>query len=67
MAIAVCNGSFKEGRGSLAWVLEGDSNQHRLVGGNIVPGNTSDHSAYRSELAGILGVVMLVSELVTFY
>jgi len=69
MAIAVCGGSFKEGKGASAWVLEGEGGKssNRMVGRNIVPGHAEDQSAYRSELAGILGVVSIVKELVKYY
>ena len=59
-AIAVCDGSYKEGYGTAASVLEGSTSHNCLVAVNVVPGLTMDQSSYRSELAGLYGVVAMV-------
>ncbi len=38
VAIAVSDGSFKDGCSMAAWVIEGESNIGRLLGKAIVPG-----------------------------
>jgi hypothetical protein len=52
-AIAVSDGSYKDGRGAAAFILE-TSNQFqtagRIVGVNSTPGETEDQSSYRSKL-----------------
>jgi hypothetical protein len=52
-AIAVSDGSFKDHQGTLAFIIEGSSDQGRCVGVNIVPGEQESQSPYRSELVGI--------------
>ncbi len=47
-AIAVSDGSFKDGYGTAAWVLEGGDCRGRIVGQVIAPGDEQDHLAYRS-------------------
>ncbi len=66
-AIAVCNGSYKQGKGSLAWVKEGVTSRGRIKGWNWVPGSTHVQSSYRSELSGLLGIVSFIVELCTFH
>ena len=59
-AIAVSDGSYKAGRGTAAFILETSDKfepQGRIVGVNIIPGETDDQSAYRSEIGGISGIV----------
>ena len=59
-AIAVCDGSYKDGFGTAAYVLESDTSLNHLVAVKTVPGFTMDQSSYRSELAGLYGVVAMV-------
>jgi hypothetical protein len=66
-AIAVCDGSYKQGRGASAWVIEGESSEGRIKGFNWVPGSTVNQSSYRSELAGLLGVVSFTVELCKYH
>jgi hypothetical protein len=56
-AIAVSDGSFKDSRGKVAFIIEGASQVGRLVGIKIVPGKDESQTAYRSELSGIVGIV----------
>ena len=60
-AYAVSDGSYKQNRGTSAFLLEGkDGETNRVVGVNQIPGEMEDQSAYRSELGGISGVVASV-------
>jgi hypothetical protein len=63
----VCDGSYKDEKGASAWVLEGASNRNRIRGYNQVPGATTDQSPYRSELAGLLGTVTMITEIYKFH
>jgi hypothetical protein len=62
-AIAVCDGSYKEGKGSSAWVLEGASPTGRIIGSNLPPGISSGQNSYRSELAGLYDILTMLSTL----
>jgi len=57
---AVSDGSFKEEHGTACWVLEGNTSEHSVYCPLVVPGYNEDHSAYRSELAGIYGIATAV-------
>ena len=56
-AIAVSDGSFKDSQGTSAFILEGCSKAGRLVGVNVIPGDDSSQSPYRSELGGVAGIL----------
>ena len=58
-AVGVSDGSFKDEFGTASWVIENASGSQRIMGNVIVPGFHSDQSAYRSEIAGIYGLVMV--------
>ena len=62
-AIAVSDGSFREGVGTSAFVLEGPNSHGRIVTTNVVPGESEDQSAYRSELAGLYGIISTVEQI----
>jgi hypothetical protein len=66
-AVAVSDRSFKHESGASAWVIDGAAHENRIMGCNIVPGTKHDHSAYRSELVGLLGIVSMVQEICSFY
>lgn len=66
-AIAVCDGSYKSGKGAAAWMIEGNSATGRIKGWNWVPGGVFNQSSYRSELAGLLGIVSFTVELCTYH
>ena len=57
-AIGVSDGSFKDEFGTAAWVIENVEGTQRIMGNVLVPGYASDHSAYRSEIAGLYGMVV---------
>ena len=54
------DGSFKDGRGTSAFVLEDERQKGRVMGVNAVPGEFEDQSAYRSELAGVSGIIATI-------
>jgi hypothetical protein len=54
------DGSFKDEAGTSASLAKGDDYSLALVSCNLVPGRASDQSAYRSELAGVVGSLILV-------
>jgi hypothetical protein len=60
-ATAVSNGSFKLARGTSAYTIMGTDARKRIVGINAVPGSPLAQGAYRSELAGISGVITVVN------
>ena len=60
IAVAVCDGSYKEAFGTAAYVVEGATMAKRMVVVLVTPGEPSDQSSYRSELAGLFGVVTMV-------
>ncbi len=62
-AIAVSDGSFKNGWGAVAWTIKGGDTAGRMVGMSFTPGTGNDQSAFRSKLAGIYGIVFTISHL----
>jgi hypothetical protein len=62
-AIAISNGSFKEGFGTSALVIEASDSTDNIITVNVVPGNLADQGSYRSELASIFGQITLVNAL----
>jgi hypothetical protein len=61
-ARAVSDGSFKDKFGTSAFTIL-DSTDVSIIGLNIVPGHPDDQGAYRSELAGLFGIVLVVNAL----
>jgi hypothetical protein len=61
VATAVSDGSYKNHIGTSGFILRGANRQIGAIGDNVVPGNPHEQSSYRSELAGISGVLALVS------
>ena len=60
-AIAVSDGSYKEGRAAASWVLEGRDSVGRIEGPCLVPGTATDKDSYRAELSGIYAVAVIVA------
>ena len=58
----VCDGSFKFGRSSSAFLSISTEN---FIGTNIVPGRIEDQSAYRGELGGILSSLVTMKTVQT--
>jgi hypothetical protein len=66
-AIALSDGPYKQDLGAAAWILLGQDVQRRISGVSAVLGCVKDQLAYRSELVGILAVLMLVKELCNYH
>ena len=49
--------------GSAAWAIVDEPTGKALCGGGIVPGRDTDQNSYRSEAAGLLGLLLVVSTL----
>jgi hypothetical protein len=60
--IAVSDGSFKDGHGTAAWVLM-ITEDTSITGKMITPGTSKIQSAYRSELAGLYGILCTITML----
>jgi hypothetical protein len=79
----VSDGSFKDQYGTSTLAIEAESSVDRCTGAdippaaasknnrykgeNMVPGALSDQSAYRSEVAGLVGIATMVRELCLFH
>jgi hypothetical protein len=61
-ARAVSDGSFKDRFGTAAFTIIAERDTS-IIGLNIVPGHPSDQGAYRSELAGLFGNILVVNAL----
>lgn len=59
-AVGVSDGYFKDGFGTVSWILENTSGSQRIMGNVLIPGFQSNQSVYRSEIGGIYGLVMVV-------
>ena len=59
-AVGVSDGSFKDEAGTAAWIIENELGTQRIMGTVVVPGYGSDQSAYRSEIAGLYAMVLVV-------
>jgi hypothetical protein len=67
-AYAVSDRSYKEDRGTSAFLLEGENgSEGRILGMNEIPGDSPDQSAYQAELGGIAGVVATADCLCRLY
>ena len=61
--VGVSDGSFTPTfqLGSAAWIITSESDKGYLQGGGITPGTPTSHNAYRSEVAGIYGLLIILS------
>ena len=57
---AISDGSFKKGYSTSCSILHGSTNTTQIILINTVPGPTDSQSAYRSELAGISGSLLII-------
>lgn len=64
-AKAVSDGSYKDQQGTSGFCLFGHTDAISLASVNGVPGSPSVQSAYRSELAGIAGIITAVELICT--
>ena len=69
MAIAVSDGSFKDYKGTSAFVIEVSPSQQlgHAIGVNAIPGEPVDQSPYRSELGGVSGIIATVHLICTVH
>jgi hypothetical protein len=63
--IAVSDGSYSETFGSAAWVLQGV--HMRCTGQVVCPGSAREQNSYRSEVAGLLSILIMVDQCVQYY
>jgi len=63
----VSDGSYKDGSGIAAWMIQDMASKNILSGTTIIPGHTSDQSAYQSELGGIFSIVMMIHNICKYY
>jgi hypothetical protein len=67
-AIAVCDGSYKDQFGTAGFVIQCGANQTaRITGAHVTPGHTDDINPYRSELGGILAIVVVTEAIANFH
>lgn len=59
-AVGVSDGSFKDGFGTLSWILENASGSQRIMGNVLIPGFESNQSVSRSKIGWIYGLAMAV-------
>ena len=65
--IGVSDGSFKDKFGTACWILQGETADGEIKCPCLVPGNGSVQSAYRSELAGLYGMITMINTICAFY
>ena len=60
---SVSDGSYvrEEGTGSAGWIIEGDNEGNQLIGQYETPGSRNSQCSHRSEMWGILGLIMTVN------
>jgi hypothetical protein len=56
-AIAVSDGSLKNSQRTAGFVIKGDNCRGRLVGVNVIPGESEYQSSYWSEIGGVAGIL----------
>jgi hypothetical protein len=60
--IAVSDGSFSNQYGTAAWVLHG--HKTRCTGQVVCPGTAAEQNSSRSEVSGLLAILMIIDQLV---
>jgi hypothetical protein len=66
-AIAVCDGSFKDGRGTASAVIQGTNSTDQIRTDTIVTGYESHQCSFRSEATGILSVILTVNAICRYH
>jgi hypothetical protein len=67
-AVAVCDGSYKDQFGTAGFVIQfGNSPESRVTGAHVTPGHPEEINPYRSELGGILAIVIIVDAIASFH
>ena len=59
--VAVSDGSYKDGIGTACYIIESEDATERIVGLVDVPGREDEQDSYRSELAGVYGIINFLS------
>jgi len=69
LIIAVSDGSFKDTQGTATWVMYTKSTPKMAIAHGVLmtPGQPNSQSLYRSELAGIYGIVTTIAMICKFY
>jgi len=67
MCKAVSDGSFKDGISTAAWILQNPATLISLTGNTKIPGAFNDQSAYRSELGGLISLVLMIQQICQYY
>jgi len=55
--LGVSDGSYRKGSGTAAWIVEGTTADHCMLGQICTPGVDTDHSSFQSKLAGIYSLL----------
>ena len=66
-AIGVSDGSFKDKHGTACWILQGETATGKIKCSCVVPGIGAVQSAYRSELAGLYGMITMINAICAFH
>jgi hypothetical protein len=66
-AIAVCDGSFKDGRGAASAVIQGTNSVAQIRTDTIVTGHESHQCSFRSEATGILSTILTVNAICRYH
>lgn len=67
-AFALCDGSYKSKHGTAAFVIQNSSQTSgRIIGCHRTPGHPSEQDSFRSEVGGILAIVLLTNQLCQHY
>jgi hypothetical protein len=67
-AVAVCDGSYKERFGTAGFVIQDkDNTTTRISGAHVTPGHPEEMDPYRSELGGILAIVVVTEAIATLH
>jgi len=61
--VAVSDGSFQDQAGLVAWTIKSDTKQHQIRGYGQTLGAAQDQTAYRSELFGIWGILIMLQQI----
>jgi hypothetical protein len=66
-AIALSDGSFKDGFGTSAIIIEASDPGDNIIAVNVVPGCKDTQSSFRSKLSGIFGQVIMINTICQLY
>jgi len=63
----VSDGSYKDGSGTAAWMIQDMVSKNIMSGMTIIPGHPSNQSTYQSELGGIFSIVAMTHNICKYY